>query len=70
MVIVKMFRLEFLYNDGPMFLISCIRFSCFSWFAGAMTRDDADEALKDEKDNTYLVRYLIVILLTLINLFK
>lgn len=27
-----------------------------SWFAGAMTRDDADEALKDEKDNTYLVR--------------
>lgn len=27
-----------------------------SWFAGAMTRDNADEALKDEKDNTYLVR--------------
>lgn len=27
-----------------------------SWFAGAMTRDEADEALKDEKDNTYLVR--------------
>lgn len=52
-----------------MFLI-CIRFSCFSWFAGAMTRDDADEALKDEKDNTYLVRYIVVILLTLIYPFK
>lgn len=53
-----------------MFLISCIRSTCFSWFAGAMTRDNADEALKDEKDNTYLVRYIVVILLTLINLFK
>lgn len=52
-----------------MFLI-CIRFSCFSWFAGAMTRDEADEALKDEKDNTYLVRYTVVVLLTLIYLFK
>lgn len=27
-----------------------------SWFAGAMTRDEAEEALKDERDNTYLVR--------------
>lgn len=27
-----------------------------SWFAGAMTRDESEEALKNEKDNTYLVR--------------
>lgn len=35
-----------------------------------MTRDEADEALKDEKDNTYLVRYIVVILLTPIYPFK
>lgn len=74
MVIVKMFRLEFLYQIwqcrtkclwSPLYVSPF-----FSWFAGAMTRDEADEALKDEKDNTYLVRYIVVILLTLIYSFK
>lgn len=65
-----MFRLEFLYNDGLMFLIFCICFFCFSWFVGVMMRDEVDEVLNDEKDNIYFVRYFIVILLILINFFK
>lgn len=38
--------------------MSCFLSSFFSWFAGDMSREFAEEKLQIQKDNTYLVRFL------------
>lgn len=40
-------------------ILQNIFFLTLSWFAGDMSREDADERLQNQKDNTYLVRLLI-----------